>query len=184
MTCVSPKTIVDKFIELAHGDAGSEDRRVVLDGSMKDDVNDVLVCNGDDLLERFLSHVSDAPKQVKNTHQPILILVFGHGVEDTYSIIGGTGSFETCPKLTRPKLNEVLFRHNPDPNVAMLISSCFGEGWIQTSYLNITAMAGVEESTNSYHGLKVGQRAVAVIQDTRQALPKLSSKWKFEALIC
>lgn len=83
---------------------------------------------------------------MKNTQRPILILVFGHDVEDIYSnTIGGTGDFRTCPKLTRPKFNEALLRHNPNPNVAMLISSCFGGGWIQTTYLNIAAMAGVND---------------------------------------
>lgn len=144
MTCVNPKHIIDKYTELVHGDPRSNDRRVVLDESMKEDVKDVIVFNANDLLERFSSYVADASMQVKNTQRPILVLVFGHGVEDIYSItIGGSGDFRTCPKLTRPKFNEALLRHNPNPNVAMLISSCFGGGWIQTTYLNITAMAGV-----------------------------------------
>ena len=146
MTCVSPKHIIDKYTKLAHGDPRSDDRRIVLDESVKEDVKDIIVFNANDLLERFLSYVADASKQVKNTQRPILILIFGHGVEDIYSItIGGSGDFQTCPKLTRPKFNEALLRHNPNPNVAMLISSWFGGGWIQTTYLNITAMAGVND---------------------------------------
>lgn len=147
MTCVNPRNIIEKYGELAQGDPKSNERRIVLDKSMIDEVKDVLVFNGHDLLERFLSYVTDASKQVNNTERPILVVVFGHGVERIYSItIGGTGAFKNCPSLTRQKFNEALQRHNPNPNVAMLVSSCFGGGWTQTSFLNITAMAGVPNS--------------------------------------
>ncbi|MCJ1271269.1 hypothetical protein MMC22_011169 [Lobaria immixta] len=145
MTCVHPEDLIKKYGEFAHGDPRTHDRRIVLDASMKDDVKDILVFKGNDLLERFLSYVSEASMKVKGTTRPILVLVFGHGVKDIYSItIGGTGLYKSCPKLTRPKFNEALLRHNPDPNVAMLLTSCYGGGWIQTEYLNITAMAGVD----------------------------------------
>ena len=115
---------------------------------MTDKGKEGLVFNGHDLLKRFLSYVTDASEQVKNTERPILVLVIGNGVERIYSItIGSTGVSKNCPSLTRQKVNEALQRHNPNPNVAMLVSTCFGGGWTQTSFLNTTAMEGVPKST-------------------------------------
>lgn len=146
MTCVDPRHLIEKYKEYAHGDPRSNDRRVVLDSSMKEDVNDVLVFNGKDLLERFLSYVTNISKQVKNTNRPILVLIFGHGIPYSYSItIGGTGIYESCPTLTREKFREAILRHNPNPNISILTTSCYGGGWAQSTFLNITTMAGVDD---------------------------------------
>lgn len=148
MTCVNTRNIIEKYGELAQGDSRSDERRIVLDKSMTDKVKKVFVFNGHDLLKRFLSYVTDASKEVKDTERPILVLVFGYGVERIESItIDSTGVSKICPSLTRQKFNEALQRHNPNPNVAMLVSSCFGGGWTQTSFLNITAMVAVPKST-------------------------------------
>ena len=144
MTCVHPRDLVKKYKEYAHGDPRSDNRRIVLDGSMENIFKDILVFNGKDLLEKFLVYITNASKQVKNTDQPILILIFGHAQAKAYSItIGGIGNFHTCPKLTRDKFREALVCHNPSPNVAMLTTACYGGGWVQSTFLNITAMAGV-----------------------------------------
>ena len=148
MTCVNPEDLIKKYSEFAHGDARTDDRRIVLDASMKDGVKDFLAFTGNDLMEKFLSYVAEASKEVKNTNRPILALVFGHGVKNTHAItIGGTGAYHNCPTLTRPIFNEALLRHNPNPNVAILSTSCFGGGWVQTQYLNITSRAGVKHKT-------------------------------------
>lgn len=146
MTCVDPATLIKKYKEYAHGDPRTSERRVVLDASMKDDVKDVLVFDGLDLLERFLAYVTNACKQVKNTSRPILVLMFGHGRSDDYQItLGGNGPFDKCNRLDISKFKEALIRHNPDANVALLTTSCFGGGWTQSALLNISAMAGTSE---------------------------------------
>lgn len=130
-----PKDLVQKYGEYIHGDLSSEDRRIV---------KDVIVFNGKDLLERFFSYVADASKQVRGTNRPIFVLVFCHSRQNTYAIvIRGTGEHRTCPGLTTDKFNEALRRHNPNPNVAMLTTPCFCGGWVHTSFLNMTAVAGV-----------------------------------------
>jgi hypothetical protein len=146
LTCVRPEDLVDKYKEFVHGDPRSNDRRVVLDKTFAKGVDDVLVFQPDDLLERFLSYVTNACNETKGSQRPILILIFGHGKEDTYSItIGGAGKYEDCPVLTQAKLKEAIYRHNLSPNIALLTTSCFGGGWAQTSFLNMRAMAGVNE---------------------------------------
>lgn len=147
MTCVDPRHMVDRYVELVYGDPRSDDRRIMLDESMKDNVKDIRVLGERDLLERFLSCVADVSELFKTSRLPILVLVFGHRFEGFNSItIGGTtGSLEKCPKLTRLKLNETLLRYYFDPNVAMLVSFRYGS-WTQICYLNITAMTSMNET--------------------------------------
>ena len=97
----------------------------------------------DELLKRFLSYVGDASKEVKNTNRPILVLVFGHGEERFNIMIGGKGSFEKCSTLKQFQLQQALLQNNLKPNLALLTTSCCGVGWAQLSFLDITAMAGV-----------------------------------------
>lgn len=146
MTCVNPRQLIEKYKEYAHGDPRSDSRRrVVLDSSMIDELKDVLVFSGTELLERFLSYVTNISKQVKNTNRPMLVLIFGYGNEIDCSIkIGGTGKFDTCPALSIRKFREVIILHNPNPNVSVLTTTCYGGGWAQSTFLNITAMAGVD----------------------------------------
>ena len=144
LTCVHPHDLVKKYKEYAHGNPKSDQRRIVLDQSMMVELGDILVFQPDDLLERFLSYLANMTKQTKNTLQPILVLMFGHGVEDVYSVlIGGRGAHETCPTVTRSKFKEALLRYNANPNVTLLTTSCYGGGWVETDFFNVTGMAGV-----------------------------------------
>ena len=141
-----PGELVRKYKEYAHGNPATNDRRIVLDESMLADVEDVIVFEPEDLLERFLSYVTDASEDVKYTNRPILVLIFGHGSEGAFDImIGGEGEFEKCDRLTEKKFKEAVIRHNSTPNLAVLTTACFGGGWIQSPFLNITIMAGVTQ---------------------------------------
>lgn len=143
LTCVSPRDLVQRYKEFIHGDPRTNDRRVVLDRTFVTEVQDVLIFSPKDLLEKFLDYVTENCKATKDTEHPILILIFGHGQEDNFAItIGGAGEFGHCPVLYPAKLKEAIYRHNSNPNVALLTTSCFGGGWTQTSFLNITAMSG------------------------------------------
>ena len=148
MTCVNPMQLIKKYKEFSHGDPRTSNRRVVLDESMMAAVEDVLVFKEKDLLERFLSYVADASKEVKSTSTPILIMIFGHGTVLSYSItVGGKGIPENCDILTIEKFQEALLRHNSNPNVTLMTTACYGGGWVQSPCLNITTLAGVDEET-------------------------------------
>lgn len=146
LTCVSPNELVHKYKELAHGDPRSSGRRVVWEERMKNDVKDVLTFNPKDLLDQFLSYLATPCKEVKGAMRPVLALIFGHGMDTTFAItIGGSGEFRHCPTLTRQKFKEAILRYNPNPNVCLLTTACYGGGWAQTSFLNITAMSGTTD---------------------------------------
>ena len=143
MTCVDPGILVKKYSKFAHGDPKKADRRIVLDVSFKDEVADVKVFKPEDLLERFASYISEASKEVIGTNRPILILMFAHGIEKTFCLtIGGAGEYKKCTKLSRDTFRQALLRHNPNPNVAVLTTMCYGGGWAQSTFLKITTMAG------------------------------------------
>ena len=95
-----------------------------------------------DLLERFLANVTEASKLSKGTSNPILVLVFGHGTQAYSILVGGAGAHDSCPLLTRNKLTEAILRHNPDPNVAFLTTCCYGGGWVQSTFMNISVLSG------------------------------------------
>lgn len=60
-----------------------------------------------DLLDMFLSCVANASRSVKGTQRPILILMFGHGIDKFYSItIGSVKRYKTCLRLTQEKFKE------------------------------------------------------------------------------
>ena len=155
MTCVSPRDLVQQYKEFVHGDPRSTDRRVVLNNTFATEVQDVLVFAPNDLLERFLFYVTTSCKATKDTQHPILVLIFGHGQEKSFAItIGGAGKFKSCPLLYQAELEEAVYRHNPNPNVAVLTTSCFGGGWTQTGFLSITAMSRTAMSgTDAEHEL-------------------------------
>lgn len=147
LTCVKPQDLIHKYKEYVHGDPRSSDRRVVLDKTFERDLEDVIVFHPNDLLEGFLSYITHACKETENSQHPVLILLFGHGEEDIYSVtIGGAEKFETCPILTQDEFKKAIYRHNSDPNIALLTTACYGGGWTHTSFLNMTAMAGIDES--------------------------------------
>ncbi|MCJ1407088.1 hypothetical protein MMC19_001158 [Ptychographa xylographoides] len=143
MTCVKPEILVNKYKEYVHGNPRLI-RKVVLDAEMVAETQNIDVYPGKDLLERFLATIAGVSKEVKGTQRPILVLIFGHGRIDTFAItIGGAGEFSSCPALTIQKFKEAVIRHNPDPNIALFTTSCYGGGWVQSPYLNTTAMSGV-----------------------------------------
>lgn len=153
LTCVSPKDLVEKYKELVYGDgdARTENRRIVLDASFAKEVEDVIVFQPHDLLENFLSYITNTCEDLRGTDAPILILIFGYKKSTHFAItIGGAGDFDSCPVLYQSKLKEAIFCRNPDPNVTLLTTACYGGGWTQTPFMNITAMAGVETTHERY----------------------------------
>ena len=166
MTCVDPRDLVRKYGGLVvdgQGESRSTDnRRVILDDKVlaEGEVEDMLVFPPEDLLEMFLEVVAencraacDDARDMVHTQprpqRPILILMFGHGRVGTFPmVIGGVESYENCPQLVESQLKEVIYRHNPNPNIAFLISLCFGGGWIQTPFSSLSAMTTMSVSAS------------------------------------
>lgn len=148
MTCVKPQDLIKKYKEFVHGDPRSHDRRVVLDETFAEDVRDVLVFPPEDLLERFLSYVASSCRSVVDGtvfQKPLLVLIFGHGRRHTFSItIGGAGQVDESSQLVLRNLKEAIYRHNANPNVALVTTNCYGGGWTQTG---ISKFTGISEVT-------------------------------------
>ena len=135
MMCMEPADLIRKYTRYPCGDPKSADRRIVLDESMMEHVNDILICNGEDLLSTFLAYVQAAREKAKGSNRPILLLVFGHCAESSFSVsIGGIGG--TCSRLEPEDLKTALFQHNPSPNVTMMTTSRYGGGWLQITSLS------------------------------------------------
>lgn len=168
MTCVDPRDLVRKYgeaVAVEQGESRSIDnRRVVLDEKVlaEGEVEDVLVFPPEDLLEKFLEVVAENCKAAcedarhavdtqppPRPQRPILILMFAHGRVGTFPmVIGGVGSYEDCPQLVESQLREVIYRHNPNTNIAFLTTSCSGGGWIQTPFSSLPAMTTMSVSAS------------------------------------
>ncbi|KAG4413865.1 hypothetical protein IFR04_013009 [Cadophora malorum] len=131
LTACSPRYLVGKYKEYLHGPRRGE-RRVVLDESTLEDherPNDVRICQPDDLLERFLGTTKSEVEIARRLGQNVLILIFGHGDEDTYGIAIGGDTQINAPRLTRARLESVL---NSSVNITLVMTSCFSGGWVMT----------------------------------------------------
>ncbi|MCJ1246590.1 hypothetical protein MMC30_003799 [Trapelia coarctata] len=140
LSCMKPQQLVAKYSEYAHGN------KIVLDKALLGEVQDILIYPPKELLERFYSCVMNACKDTKGTGKPILVLVFGHGIRSTKSVIvGGSGPHTSCDLMTIAKFREAILRSGANPKVTLLTTSCYGGGWAQSTALNITALAAVNE---------------------------------------
>lgn len=185
LTCVNPSTLVNKYSHFVHGNA---ERRVVLDKDMLSELGNVRVVdtsrdsNQDSLVEIFLSTVrKEAEKSIEND-QALLVLVFGHGDEDTHSItIGGNKVGGENPQLTMQPFKRAI---PTKARVTMLTTSCYGGGWSQTPLLNNTTLTAVDELHESLSwpetrsGRFCGSRYATAIT---QSLIRMSfPEWKLE----
>lgn len=145
---MDPRDLVRKYGKaVVQGNSRScpNDRRVVLGEEMiaEEEVKDIMLFSPETLLDKFLDYVADSCKAAKDTEpqQLILILMFGHGRGDTLSIsVGGDDNYERCPQLIEGQLREAIYRHNSSPNISVLRSLCFGGGWIQTPFSDLSSI--------------------------------------------
>ncbi|MCJ1282364.1 hypothetical protein MMC26_001687 [Xylographa opegraphella] len=90
--------------------------------------------------------IADVSKEVNRTQRPVLVLIFGHGDVGTFAITSeGIGENSDCSMLTIERVKEASLRHNTDPNITFLTTSCFGGGWVQSLYLNTTGVNDDQE---------------------------------------
>lgn len=130
LTCVDPKILVSKYNEYSHGSRNG-DRRVVLDETHVDRIEakgNIRVIPPKDLLERFLATLRSETQIAVRENQPVLVLVFGHGEEGNFGVaIGGEGSAENAPRLTRQRFNSAI---QAGVDLTLLTTSCFSGGWV------------------------------------------------------
>ncbi|KAF7585886.1 hypothetical protein BBP40_009937 [Aspergillus hancockii] len=143
MTSEKPEDLVRKYKEYAHGDPKGE-RRVVLDENMLPGIEQsksLRVVARNDLLERFLCTLREQSLLAKNENQHLVILVFGHGDEQTFGVALGGDK----PNLHIKDVRRAL---QPGTPVTLFITSCYSGGWIVQpnvmtyTYINATGITG------------------------------------------
>ena len=99
--------------------------------------------------ERFLSYAAATSRDVRGTNHPVLVLIFSQCAKRTYSItVSGLGHFPKHNGLRMGKSMGAILCPNQSLNIALITTSCYGGGWVQTPFLNITTMAGVDEEND------------------------------------
>ena len=130
LTCVSPKTLVEKYQEFTHGDPKT-DRRVVLDASMLPAIeqsNNIRVVHEKELLDTFLTLLEEESNNATRDNARLLVLIFGQGDMSNHGFaIGGIGDSLRAPKLTLQDFRERLCH---DAEVSLLATSCYASGWV------------------------------------------------------
>ncbi|KUJ17161.1 uncharacterized protein LY89DRAFT_718821 [Mollisia scopiformis] len=117
----------------ANGVAGA--RRVVMNEAMlpEDEMKaGFRIVNPKDLLERFLATLKSEIQEAARAKQPVLVLIFGHGEEDTSGIFIGCGEGGLW-KITQPRLTSMLQKA---VQTTMILTSCFSGGWIMKPNFN------------------------------------------------
>ena len=138
--------------EYAYGDLRADGRRAVLDDTLVIDLEDVIVVvSPADFLGRFFAYIPSVSEAVDRTGRFVLVLMFGHRIEDVFSIkVGGKGAHDRRNKLTKQQnFSEALLRHNPDPNVPLLTPLCFGGGWVLTNFIKLSGIADGDRETET-----------------------------------
>ncbi|KAL2063113.1 hypothetical protein VTL71DRAFT_6185 [Oculimacula yallundae] len=130
-SCCSPHNLISQHTRYVHGPENgvAGDRRIVMNKAMLPSNNMAAgfrICEPKDLLERFLATLKSEIAEAAKTNQPVLVLVFGHGKENTSGIFIGCdqGGSEV---LTNDRLASVLKREVP---TTFVFTSCFSGGWI------------------------------------------------------
>lgn len=181
-TSENPKDLIEKYGPYAHGNP-FEGRREVLNKSFLPDitkVNNIRVVQREDLCERFVSTVRSEIALCLEKEQPLLLLVFGHGENNTHSVYIGlkSGKPEKFRISEMAKMADVR-SNGRVPQISLLITSCFSGGWAMVPSLNISAMtaAGPKVESTSWRESKSLGRHCGSIYATAvlQALLKMES---------
>ena len=153
MTSESPTELVEKYGAYGHGEP-TGDHRVVLDSTLLPDIaraSNIRVFQRAQLLEDFLRTFKDECAIAAALHQPVLLMVFGHGDPRTYGVaIGGAGIPQEAPRLRIRQILACLRGINE--SLTMLLTSCYSGGWVLQPELNISALtaAGPETVSESW----------------------------------
>lgn len=182
LTSENPEDLVDKYGPYVHGNP-FEERREVLNNDLLDDIteaNDVRVIARRDLCERFLSTIRSEIALALQNQQPLFLMVFGHGEEETHSIFVGwrSGSPEKFRIKEMIKLLDIRSDSHA-PEVSLLTTACYSGGWAMVPHLSLTTMtaAGPKVVSKSWEKSKSMGRYCGSIYATAvtKSLIKLES---------
>ncbi|EPE27324.1 hypothetical protein GLAREA_03239 [Glarea lozoyensis ATCC 20868] len=131
LSSCSPADLINKHGRYLHGPASGVpgDRRIVMDAKLLPD-NEMeagfRVLKPKDLLERFLATLKSEIGEADKLGVPVLVLIFGHGEEDTSGISIG------CEENGHYKLNKSMLASvlNPKVQTTLLSTSCYSGGWV------------------------------------------------------
>lgn len=127
-----------------------------------------------DLLEDFMRTFRAECSMAAALNQPVLLMIFGHGDEDTYGIsIGGAGDPIHAPRLQTKDIVACLQGlHIP---LTLMTTSYYSGGWILRPELNNSVLTAADSAEES---VSVGRRFHASVFATavRHAFIKLEDE--------
>lgn len=159
LTSEHPKDLVDKYGPYIHCNP-FEERREVLNNDLLIDIteaNNIRVIPRRDLCESFLSTIRSEIVSVLQNQQPLLLMVFGHGEEETHSILIGWKSGRP-EKFRISEMNKLLdiCSNGRAPEISLLTTARYSGGWAMMPHLSLTTMtaAGSEVEAVSWEKSK------------------------------
>ncbi|KAF2710540.1 hypothetical protein K504DRAFT_264762 [Pleomassaria siparia CBS 279.74] len=149
ITSETPEYLVSRYKTYLHGNPFN-DRKAVLDQELvnRGFGSGCVIVGRDSLCDSFLSHLKKESQLAKDNEQPLLVMIFGHGVEGSHEILLG----ENDP---RNWLNMKAFREavGDDVHVTLVTTACFSGGWCVNADLKFTtlAAAGPKRQSSSWN---------------------------------
>ncbi|MCJ1344701.1 hypothetical protein MMC31_002904 [Peltigera leucophlebia] len=147
----SPQDLVSKYGNYEHGESTGEHRVVLgpdLIHNIEADTN-IRVFDKGELLKDFLRTFQEECRTAAALHQPILLMIFGHGDPVTYGVaIGGRGRPVEAPRLQTHHIAASL--RSLDVALTMLFTSCYSGCWVLQPQLNISALMAASSSKPSW----------------------------------
>ncbi|KAK2759918.1 hypothetical protein FQN54_002653 [Arachnomyces sp. PD_36] len=157
LTCESPRALVEKYSEYAHGDP-LKDRRIVLEDRLLPSIENserLRVVPRALIHERFLASLREQSRLAVEQGEPLLILIFGHGDAGSYGIqLGGDGNTDEGPRML---IDQVQLALRPGTQATLLMTSCYSGGWLVRPdlksirpALDVTGIAAADHEHESY----------------------------------
>jgi len=111
-----------------------------------------------DLLEDFMRTFQAECNMAAALKQPVLLMIFGHGDEETYGVsIGGAGDPVHAPRLRIKQIVACL--RGLRISLTMMMTSCYSGGWVLQPELNISAITAADSTEESFSwGESIGRR--------------------------
>ncbi|KAI9678811.1 MAG: hypothetical protein M1817_005870 [Caeruleum heppii] len=147
-TMVEPAELVRKYQEYAHGNS-FDSRRVVLDGDILNNFStrpqDLRILPKERVLTEFLETLHSESRLAVENDQPVLVLIFGHGDEDTHGIF--IGPIEDNRFLD---MGDFCRFAGAKVQLCTVVTACFAGNWATRPSLNYTVLTAAGEVEAEY----------------------------------
>ncbi|KAI9811819.1 MAG: hypothetical protein M1832_000672 [Thelocarpon impressellum] len=157
ITAEDPANLVKKYGEYLHGNPYGT-RSVVLDEKMlKDQVHSpVTVVPAQGLKPAFLDALRRENELSMRNNEPLLLLVFGHGLEET-SAVWLAANPDPAEMVRSPESDQHRWLHISEvkaivasnPKVTLFSTACYSGGWAVTPDLSISALTAAGPAQQS-----------------------------------